>query len=125
MLALGIAATIASILALAVLDARDGPQLPIPAVREQVAATLGRRFVTGILLVWLFVGANTADDGYQVTVGRVARTPVTWTTTGTSSAPQDPFGWHYHYLSMWMQVSTATPWLRLLPFIFARWRHGG
>ena len=33
--------------------------------------------------------------------------------------PQDPFGWHYHYLSAWMEISTATPWLRVLPFMFA------
>ncbi len=119
-LALGIAATIASILALAVLDARDGR-----SYRFRLSASKWRPrwvdgFVAGILLVWLFVGANTADDGYQVTVGRVAKDAGYLDNYYRYfSAPQDPFGWHYHYLSMWMQVSTATPWLRLLPFIFA------
>ena len=125
-LVLGIAATILSILALAVLDARDGRRfafrrpgpLRLPTGRWRPRWVDG--FVAGILLVWLFVGANTADDGYQVTVGRIAKDAGYLDNYYRYfGAPQDPFGWHYHYLSLWMQVSTATPWLRLLPFIFA------
>ena len=49
--------------------------------------------VTAILLLWWFGGANTSDDGYNMTVGRVA--------SGAGYAdnyfryfgvPQDPFG---------------------------------
>ena len=119
-LVLGIAATVLSILALAVLDARDGRGHRI----RLSAATWRPRWVDGfvgaVLLVWLFVGANTADDGYQVTVGRIAKDAGYLDNYYRYfGAPQDPFGWHYHYLSLWMQISTATPWLRLLPFIFA------
>ncbi|MYR07483.1 arabinosyltransferase [Gordonia sp. SID5947] len=123
LLILGVISTIISMIALAVLDARDGRRL-----RRMVRAGAQRWWrikpldvvVTGVLLVWLFVGGNTADDGYQVTVGRVA--------PGAGyldnyyryfGAPQDPFGWHYRYLALWMQVSTATPWLRVLPLLFA------
>ncbi|GAA3707187.1 arabinosyltransferase domain-containing protein [Gordonia hankookensis] len=123
LLILGVISTIVSMIALAVLDARDGRRL-----RRMVRAGRDRWWrlkpldvvVTGVLVVWLFVGGNTADDGYQVTVGRVA--------PGAGyldnyyryfGAPQDPFGWHYRYLALWMQVSTATPWLRVLPLLFA------
>ena len=123
LLVVGIAMTIASMLALAVLDAQD----------RHGARLLGRLrrsqwwrprwvdgFVAGVLLIWLFVGGNTADDGYQVTVGRVARDAGYLDNYYRYfGVPQDPFGWHYQYLSLWMQVSTATPWLRLLPFGFA------
>ncbi|MFT4125579.1 MAG: arabinosyltransferase domain-containing protein [Gordonia sp. (in: high G+C Gram-positive bacteria)] len=129
----GILATVASLVALAMLDSRDGRRarrlLPGRARRaDPVGAhrrpwwrpTLLDGVVVGVLGVWLFVGGNTADDGYQVTVGRVA--------PGAGyldnyyryfGVPQDPFGWHYRYLALWMQVSTATPWLRLLPLLFA------
>ncbi|GAA1480067.1 arabinosyltransferase domain-containing protein [Gordonia sinesedis] len=117
---LGIAATIASMLALAVLDAQDrrGNRRVFPARWWRPRWVDG--FVTGILIIWLFVGGNTADDGYQVTVGRVAREAGYLANYYRYfGVPQDPFGWHYQYLSLWMSVSTATPWLRLLPFGFA------
>uniref|UniRef100_UPI003D8B5BF8 arabinosyltransferase domain-containing protein n=1 Tax=Gordonia sp. B7-2 TaxID=3420932 RepID=UPI003D8B5BF8 len=116
----GILCTLASLIALAVLDARDGRRLRKLLPARWWRPRLVDVVVGGVLLVWMFIGGNTADDGYQVTVGRVA--------PGAGyldnyyryfGAPQDPFGWHYQYLSLWMQVSTATPWLRLLPFLFA------
>ncbi|MGK2318074.1 arabinosyltransferase domain-containing protein [Gordonia rhizosphera] len=120
LLIIGVLATIASMIALAVLDTRDGRRmarlLPARWWRPKPVDVV----VTGVLVVWLFIGGNTADDGYQVTVGRIA--------PGAGyldnyyryfGAPQDPFGWHYRYLALWMEVSTATPWLRLLPLLFA------
>lgn len=120
LLVLGVASTIVSLIALAVLDARDGRghHKVFPAGWWRVRPVDG--FVTLILLIWLFVGGNTADDGYQVTVGRVAREAGYLDNYYRYfGVPQDPFGWHYQYLSLWMDVSTATPWLRLLPFGFA------
>lgn len=120
LLLIGILATIASMLALAVLDAQDGRghHRIFPAGWWRPKWVDG--FVTAVLLIWLFVGGNTADDGYQVTVGRVAKEAGYLDNYYRYfGAPQDPFGWHYHYLSLWMEVSTATPWLRLLPFMAA------
>ena len=120
LMVIGVVMTIASMLALAVLDARDGR-----GVRGLFAKRWWRprwvdAFVTLVLLIWLFVGGNTADDGYQVTVARVARNAGYLDNYYRYfGVPQDPFGWHYQYLSLWMQVSTATPWLRLLPFLYA------
>ncbi|GEE00314.1 putative arabinosyltransferase B [Gordonia spumicola] len=119
LLIIGVLATIVSIAALAVLDARDGKKLRRMLPKLWWRPTLPDVVVTGVLAVWLFIGGNTADDGYQVTVGRVA--------PGAGyldnyyryfGVPQDPFGWHYQYLSLWMQVSTSVPWLRLLPLLF-------
>ncbi|MGB3696863.1 MAG: arabinosyltransferase domain-containing protein [Gordonia sp. (in: high G+C Gram-positive bacteria)] len=120
LLIVGVLATLASILALGVLDARDGRRGLRILPRRWWRPTFLDAFVTAVLLVWLMIGGNTADDGYQVTVGRVA--------PGAGyldnyyryfGVPQDPFGWHYQYLAKWMEVSTAVPWLRLLPFLFA------
>ncbi|MGB3603624.1 MAG: arabinosyltransferase domain-containing protein [Gordonia sp. (in: high G+C Gram-positive bacteria)] len=117
---IGIVSTIVSIIALAILDARDGRRLRRVLPCGWWRPTWLDGFVTAVLLVWLMIGGNTADDGYQVTVGRVA--------PGAGyldnyyryfGVPQDPFGWHYQYLAKWMEVSTAIPWLRLLPFLFA------
>ncbi|MGX7696418.1 arabinosyltransferase domain-containing protein [Gordonia polyisoprenivorans] len=137
----GIVMAIASMIALAVLDTQDGrrrrrllpgrmkrprgddededaPALP-PGRKPWWHVSVLDALVVAVLIIWLFVGGNTADDGYQVTVGRIA--------PGAGyldnyyryfGVPQDPFGWHYQYLALWMQVSTATPWLRLLPLIF-------
>ncbi|RPA12385.1 arabinosyltransferase [Gordonia sp. OPL2] len=119
-LIVGVLSTVVSLIALAVLDARDGRRLRRLLPARWWRVTPLDLVVTGVLVVWLFVGGNTADDGYQVTVGRIA--------PGAGyldnyyryfGAPQDPFGWHYQYLALWMQVSTATPWLRLLPLLFA------
>lgn len=120
LLIVGVVATILSLIALAVLDARDGRRLRRLLPRRWWRPTVLDGFVTAVLLIWLMIGGNTADDGYQVTVGRVA--------PGAGyldnyyryfGVPQDPFGWHYQYLAKWMEVSTAIPWLRLLPFLFA------
>ncbi|AZG46833.1 arabinosyltransferase domain-containing protein [Gordonia insulae] len=119
-LIVGVLLTLASMLALAVLDARDGRRLRRLLPARWWRPTAVDVVVGAVLVIWLFVGGNTADDGYQVTVGRIA--------PGAGyldnyyryfGAPQDPFGWHYQYLALWMQVSTATPWLRLLPLLFA------
>lgn len=119
LLILGVLLTLASIAALAVLDARDGKKLRRMLARGWWRPKIPDVLVTAVLAVWLFIGGNTADDGYQVTVGRIA--------PGAGyldnyyryfGVPQDPFGWHYQYLSLWMQVSTSVPWLRLLPLLF-------
>ncbi|WP_439031136.1 arabinosyltransferase domain-containing protein [Gordonia terrae] len=120
LLVLGVASTLLSLIALAVLDARDarGHHKIFPAGWWRVRPVDG--VVALVLLIWLFVGGNTADDGYQVTVGRIAsEAGYLDNYYRYFGVPQDPFGWHYHYLSAWMEISTATPWLRLLPFMFA------
>lgn len=116
----GVLMTIASLVALAVLDGQDGRRVRRWLPRRWWRVTLVDAVVIATLVVWLFVGGNTADDGYQVTVGRVAPDAGYLDNYYRYfGVPQDPFGWHYQYLALWMQVSTAVPWLRLLPLLFA------
>ena len=80
--------------------------------------------VTAVLVWWHFVGANTADDGYILTMARVSEHAgymanyYRWFGT-----PEAPFGWYYDLLALWAHVSTASVWMRL-PTL--RWRsHAG
>ena len=68
--------------------------------------------VTAVLVWWHFVGANTADDGYILTMARVSGT-ATWPTTTAGSVPEAPFGWYYDLLALWAHVSTNSAWMRL------------
>lgn len=70
--------------------------------------------VTALLVWWHFVGANTSDDGYILTMAKVSDSAgymanyYRWFGT-----PEAPFGWYYDLLAMWAHVSTASIWLRL------------
>lgn len=110
----GLIATLLSLLALGLLDARDGRghKRFLPAgwftIRGPDVA------VIGVLLVWWLIGGNTSDDGYNITVARITEE------AGYADnyfryfgVPQDPFGWHFQVLSWMTQLSVATPWLRL------------
>ena len=65
---------------------------------------------------WHFVGANTSDDGYILTMARVSESSgymanyYRWFGT-----PESPFGWYYDLLAMWAHVTTASVWMRLPP----------
>ncbi|WP_231875773.1 arabinosyltransferase domain-containing protein [Gordonia sp. QH-12] len=110
----GIIATLLSLLALGVLDARDGRghKRFLPAGWFTIRGPDVAVFL--VLAVWWLIGGNTSDDGYNITVARI-----------TSEAgyadnyfryfgvPQDPFGWHFQVLSWMTHISVATPWLRL------------
>ena len=111
---LGVVSTALALIALHVLDTADG-------VRH-------RRFLPAALVVdetgwtrwcsrsrwWHFVGANTSDDGYILTMARVSEHAgymanyYRWFGT-----PEAPFGWYYDLLALWAHVSTASIWMRL------------
>ena len=111
---LGVALTAAALVALHVLDTADGIRhrrfLPprwwsIGGLDALVIAMLGW---------WHFVGANTSDDGYSLTMARVSEHAgymanyYRWFGT-----PEAPFGWYYDLLAMWAHVSTSSVWMRL------------
>nr|WP_232542000.1 arabinosyltransferase domain-containing protein [Nocardia bovistercoris] len=70
--------------------------------------------VIGTLLVWHFVGANTSDDGYILSMVRVAphagymANYFRW-----YGVPEAPFGWYYYVIQVFAEISTASPWVRL------------
>ncbi len=117
---LGVVLTIAALVALHMMDRADG--------------TRHRRFlpprwwslsgldilVTAVLMWWHFVGANTADDGYILTMARVSEHAgymanyYRWFGT-----PEAPFGWYYDLLALWAHVSTASVWMRLPTLVIA------
>ncbi|MGB3483542.1 MAG: arabinosyltransferase domain-containing protein [Mycobacterium sp.] len=117
---LGTALTIASLIALHRLDTADGMHhrrfLP---PRWWSVSGLDALVVT-VLVWWHFVGSNTADDGYILTMARVSENAgymanyYRWFGT-----PEAPFGWYYDLLALWSHVSTASIWMRLPTLLMA------
>ena len=76
--------------------------------------------VAAVLVWWHFVGANTSDDGYILTMARVSEHAgymanyYRWFGT-----PEAPFGWYYDLLALWAHVSTASVWVRLPTLLVA------
>jgi arabinosyltransferase B len=70
--------------------------------------------VVGTLVVWHFIGANTSDDGYLLTMARVSdhagymANYFRW-----FGVPEAPFGWYYDVLAAMAKISTASPFIRL------------
>ena len=110
----GVAMTIVSLGALHVLDNADGMRHRrfLPPRWWSMSPLDG--VVTALLVWWHFVGANTADDGYILTMARVSENAgymanyYRWFGT-----PEAPFGWYYDLLALWAHVSTTSVWMRL------------
>ncbi|MGA8332344.1 MAG: arabinosyltransferase domain-containing protein [Mycobacterium sp.] len=111
---LGVLLTAAALIALHVLDTGDGHRHRrfLPARWWSIGAL--DALVIGVLVWWHFVGANTSDDGYILTMARVSEHAgymanyYRWFGT-----PEAPFGWYYDLLAVWAHVSTASIWMRL------------
>ena len=74
--------------------------------------------VFGVLGAWVFIGPVTSDDGYILTMARVAD-QVGYLTNyhrwfGVAEAP---FGWNDHIYELMATVSTVPPWIRLPSFL--------
>lgn len=74
--------------------------------------------VFGVLGIWVVIGPVTSDDGYILTMARVAGA-VGYLTNyhrwfGVAEAP---FGWNDHIYELMAQVSTVPPWIRLPSFL--------
>ncbi len=117
---LGVVLTLAALVALHILDCADGTRhrrfLP-PRWWSLGALDV---LVSAVLVWWHFVGANTADDGYILTMARVSEHAgymanyYRWFGT-----PEAPFGWYYDLLALWAHVSTASVWMRLPTLVIA------
>ena len=117
---LGLACTLAALIALHILDTADGirHRRILPARWWSLSALDG--VVIAVLAWWHFVGANTSDDGYILTMARVSENAgymanyYRWFGT-----PESPFGWYYDLLALWAHVSTASIWMRLPTLLMA------
>ncbi|SPM39764.1 arabinosyltransferase [Mycobacterium numidiamassiliense] len=117
---LGVVLTAVSLIALHVLDTADGTRhrrfLP---PRWWSIGSLDA-LVIAVLVWWQFVGANTSDDGYILTMARVSEHAgymanyYRWFGT-----PEAPFGWYYDLLALWAHVSTTSIWMRLPTLVMA------
>ena len=111
---LGLLMTIASLIALHRLDIADGMRHRRFLPQRWWSITKLDALVATLLVWWHFVGANTAADGYILTMARVSEHAgymanyYRWFGT-----PEAPFGWYYDLLGLWAQVSTASIWVRL------------
>ncbi|OSC41449.1 arabinosyltransferase domain-containing protein [Mycobacterium decipiens] len=111
---LGVVLTGAALVALHILDTADGTRHRrfLPARWWSVGGL--DALVIAVLVWWHFVGANTSDDGYILTMARVSEHAgymanyYRWFGT-----PEAPFGWYYDLLALWAHVSTASVWMRL------------
>ncbi|MBE9374512.1 arabinosyltransferase domain-containing protein [Saccharopolyspora sp. HNM0983] len=77
-----------------------------PTLRDgAVYATLG---------AWWLIGAMTSDDGYVLNMIR-SRESAGYVSNYYRwfANPESPFGWFYELYALWVQISTATPWVRL------------
>lgn len=117
---LGVALTLVALIALHVLDTADGMRHRrfLPARWWSLTPLDG--VVAAVLVWWHFVGANTADDGYILTMARVSENAgymanyYRWFGT-----PEAPFGWYYDLLAMWSHVTATSVWVRLPTLVMA------
>ncbi|MFR9752758.1 arabinosyltransferase domain-containing protein [Nocardia sp. 004] len=106
--------TLLALTALARLDGSDGRGHRRFFPANWLKPTGADGAVVGILLLWHFVGANTSDDGYILSMVRVAphagymANYFRW-----YGVPEAPFGWYYDVIGLFAQISTASPWVRL------------
>ncbi|MDP9164677.1 MAG: arabinosyltransferase domain-containing protein, partial [Actinomycetota bacterium] len=117
LMVLGVLATIASIVALAVLDRREGRRVPRAwrrFWRVGVATWLVDGVVAGTLLLWHVVGSISSDDGYNLTIARVsADAGYAANYFRYFGATEAPFDWYQSVLGHLAAVSTAGVWMRL------------
>lgn len=112
---LGVAAVLASILALAWLDRAAGRRAP-PGGRRRpsVAVWIADAGVLGGLLAWHIVGPPSSDDGYNLTIARVSGEAGYLTNYYRYfGAPEAPFDWYQSVLAQLASISTAAVWMRL------------
>ncbi|MFD4369026.1 arabinosyltransferase domain-containing protein [Rhodococcus sp. NPDC058521] len=106
--------TLISMVALGRLDGTDGRRHRRFFPAHWAKLTGLDALVMGTLLVWHFIGANTADDGYLLTMARVSEGAgymanyFRW-----YGVPEAPFGWYYDVLAAMTQISTASVFMRL------------
>ncbi|MCF8607545.1 arabinosyltransferase domain-containing protein [Gordonia sp. HY442] len=110
----GVLAVVLSLIALSRLDATDGRRH-----RRFFPARWWRLkprdyAVVGLLLVWHIIGPNTSDDGYLLTMSRVAQdSDYTANYFRWFGAPEAPFGWYYQVFGWLSNVSVASVWMRI------------
>ena len=91
---LGLLSTLVALIALHILDTSDGTRHRrlLPARWWSVSTLDG--LVVAVLVWWHFVGANTSDDGYILTMARVSGSGYMASFYRWFGTPRSPFGWY-------------------------------
>ena len=114
---LGVVSVLASIVALAVLDRRSGRRIRAAwrrFFRVGIVTWITDIGVLGTLLLWHVIGSTSSDDGYNLTIARVAAQagyPTNY--YRFFGATEAPFDWYQSVLAQMASISTAGVWMRL------------
>lgn len=114
----GVLSLIGCLIAVNRLDAKGARRAPRWAPVGWWKLTPRDLTVFGVLGAWVIIGPVTSDDGYILTMARVAD-QIGYLTNyhrwfGVAEAP---FGWNDHIYELMAQVSTVPPWIRLPSFL--------
>ena len=117
LMVLAVLAVIVSLVALFLLD-RMSDVRHRPRRRAGWLRTLRPRAtdltVTAVLVIWLFLGAGSPDDGYILNMGRTASSfgylanYYRW-----YGIPEAPFDWYYSFLAHWSSISPSILWMHI------------
>ncbi|MGH3776262.1 MAG: arabinosyltransferase domain-containing protein [Pseudonocardiaceae bacterium] len=114
---LAVVAVLSSLILLHRLDGRISRRAPRLLPSGWWRPTGRDATVITVLAVWVVIGGITSDDGYILTM---IRTSLDMGYVGNYyrwfNVPEAPFGWPYELYTLWAQISTAPPWLRLPSF---------
>lgn len=115
---LGVACVIASLVALALLDARRSRPRVRGAWRRfwrvGISTWLADVGVIGSLLLWHVIGATSSDDGYNLTIARVSgEAGYTANYYRFFGATEAPFDWYQSVLAHFASISAAGVWMRV------------
>ena len=117
LMTLGVLATLASVVALAMLDRHMGRRVRggwRRFWRVGVATWLADGAVIGTLLLWHVIGATSSDDGYNLTMARASGDAgYVANYYRYFGATEAPFDWYQSVLAHLASVSTAGVWMRL------------
>jgi arabinosyltransferase A len=118
LMTLGVLATLASVVALAMLDRRGRRRRVRGGWRRcwRVGLTtwLADGAVICTLLLWHLIGATSSDDGYNLTMARVSgQAGYVTNYFRYFGASEAPFDWYQSGLTHLAAVSTAGVWMRL------------
>lgn len=113
---LGAIAIVVSLVCLVLLDRLDGyhRNLGKRSWKRLLRPRASDIAVTAVLVIWHFLGAGTADDGYILNMGRASESAGYlanyYRYYGIAEAP---FDWYYSFLAAWSEVSTSGLWMRI------------
>ncbi|WP_295146583.1 arabinosyltransferase domain-containing protein [Saccharopolyspora sp.] len=112
-MAVAVLGTAGAVFALHRIDALAGRK-PVRRSRGRWRLTGRDAAVAAALLAWWLIGAMTSDDGYFLTMARV-RDELGYVNDFYRwfSGPIAPMGWFVELQARWVEISTATPWIRL------------